>query len=38
MTAAWRAIIAGALAAAMTGPLIAGDSIREFDNAAEENR
>lgn len=37
MKAAWRTIIAGVLAACMTGPLIAGDSIREFDNAAEES-
>lgn len=38
MSAAWRTLIAGALAVGIAGPLIAGDSIREFDNAAEENR
>ena len=38
MSAAWRTMIAGALAAGMAGPLIAGDSIREFENPAEENR
>lgn len=38
MKAAWRAIIALILALGTAGPLIAGDSIREFDNAAEENR
>lgn len=38
MTTVWRATIALALALATAGPLIAGDSIREFDNAAEENR
>lgn len=38
MTAARRAIITLALAVGMAGPLAAGDSMREFDNAAEENR
>ncbi len=38
MTAAWRPLIALALAVATAGPLIAGDSIREFDSPAEENR
>ncbi len=38
MTAVWRATIALALLIATAGSVIAGDSIREFDNAAEENR
>lgn len=38
MRAAWRAIIALAVALGTAGPLIAGDSIRDFENAAEENR
>lgn len=38
MKAAWCATVALALAFAMGGTSIAGDSIREFDNAAEENR
>ncbi len=38
MTAAGRAIVAFVVAVAATGPLIASDSIREFDTPAEENR
>ncbi len=38
MTAVWRASIALAAALAAAAPVIAADSIREFDNAAEESR
>lgn len=42
MTGTWRRIPAFVLASALglgtAGPLIASDTIREFDNAAEENR
>ncbi|MFW5969460.1 MAG: cytochrome c-type biogenesis protein [Halofilum sp. (in: g-proteobacteria)] len=38
MTGAWRTLLLLALAVATAGPLIASDSVREFDNAAEENR
>ncbi len=38
MTGAWRLIVAFALALGTAGPLIASDSLREFDDAAEENR
>lgn len=38
MTVSWRGIAALVLAVGIVSPLIAGSSIREFDNAAEEHR
>jgi cytochrome c-type biogenesis protein CcmH len=38
MTGAARTLAALALTVGLSGPLIAADSIRAFDNAAEENR